>query len=447
MKQQLIQIFISIAAGIVTYFISQIYFTPLESVLLGIVMTLVFLWTNEALPVGVVSLLPIILFPAFGILDINKTSENYANSIIFLFIGGFILSIAFEKTGLHKIIIHWILSLFPNTVTGIVFSLSITSGLLSSCLSNTTTSLLLMPIALYLSEDKSLKLRFALAIAYGASIGGIITPIGTPPNLILMGFMETKGITPIPFMHWIFMVLPLAGAMLLFNGILLSWGTRDKIVTHDNNLPPINRDQKKLLYILGSIILLLVINSPVKPYYNGLGLDERGILLAYGLLMFIPPVNLLKWDDTRNIPYEIIFLFGAGFSISTAFTSTGLAQVIADMMMKLNYLTPLVLFITVAFISVAGTTFMSNTALISILIPILFAMGEANAMDSRLLLMIATIAVSYAFMLPISTPPNAIAVSSGVVPIGSMAKYGFIMNIAGIVLIVFIASFVWKFML
>ncbi|MCW8837698.1 MAG: SLC13 family permease, partial [Thiovulaceae bacterium] len=206
-KEQIKKISIGILIGLLVFGISISIFNPTQASLLGLIAMMVVLWTNEGLPLAVVSLLPIILFPAFSILNTKATAINYSHPIIYLFLGGFLIAIAVEKTNLHTWIADKMLSLFPNTPRGMIFSLAITSGLLSSILSNTTTTLLLMSIALFITEDVKLKLRFALAIAYGASVGGIMTPIGTPPNLILLGIMSDKGMDAIPFFQWMWMVV------------------------------------------------------------------------------------------------------------------------------------------------------------------------------------------------------------------------------------------------
>lgn len=440
---QLKKLTIALLIGIGSFFVATMAFTEKEATLVGLIAFLVTLWTNEGLPLGVVSLLPIVLFPSFDILNTSETSLNYSKSIIFLFLGGFLLAISVEKTGLHKVIANKMLSVFPSTARGIIYSLTITSGLLSSFLSNTTTTLLLMPLALFLTQDKKLKMRFALAIAYGSSVGGIITPIGTPPNLILMGFMEDKGLAMIPFMKWVWMVIPLAILMFFVVSYILSLGASDVKIQRDKTTNAMTTEQKKVSFCLLALVVLLFLNSPVKPYYNGLGLNEKGMLLSFGLLMFLPPVNVLTWKDTKKIPYEIIFLFGAGFSIATAFTSSGLANSVASYLLQLTTLPPILIMLCIAAIVTFTTEVTSNTALISMMLPILYAVTEASGLDTRLFLMIATICASYAFMLPIATPPNAIAMSSGVVHVGTMAKYGFLFNLTGIFLVVIIASFLW----
>ena len=420
------------------------FFTLTQSFLVGAIVLMVTLWTNEGLPLAVVSLLPIVLFPATGVSTTKEAAINYANPIIYLFLGGFLIAIAVEKTGLHKIIANKMLSLFPSSVRGIIFALIITSGLLSSVLSNTTTTLLLLPIALFLTEDVKLKMRLALGIAYGASIGGILTPIGTPPNLILMGIMEDLGMEAIPFAQWMYMVAPLVFVMFIFVGFILSLGLHEHSIDTDLHIDPLNTDQKKVMYIVLGLIALLLINAPIKPYYNGLGLSEPGILLSAGLLLFAPPFKILNWmDDKENIPYRIMFLFGAGFAIADAFTRTGMAEEIASYLIAFSSM-PLLLFLFILATMVTFTTeITSNTALISIMLPILYKVAEQTGINATLIMMVATVCASYAFMLPIATPPNAIAMSSGVISIKTMATYGLMFNILGILLIVAIAKIFW----
>ncbi|GGD48628.1 sodium-dependent dicarboxylate transporter SdcS [Malaciobacter pacificus] len=431
--------------SLVSYFLASLAFGVSHSILLAIIVLLVVLWTNEALPLGVVSLLPILLFPSFDILSTNETTANYSNSIIFLFLGGFMIAIATEKTNLHKFVSNKLLTLFPATTRGVIYSLSFTSAFLSSLISNTTTALLLIPVAMFLTNDSKLKFRLVLAIAYGASIGGIITPIGTPPNLILMGFMEQNAMENISFINWMLLTAPLALIMLLIIPFILSLGVKElKFDVDLKNKMILNTEQKRLLYILASLIVLLFANSKIEPFYSGLGMNEKVILLSYGLLMFLPKIGFLTWEDTKKIPYEIIFLFGAGFSIAAAFSQTGLANEIANYLMELTNLPIIFLVLLVATLITFTTEITSNTALISIALPIIYSLSNAANIDPTFILLVATICASYAFMLPIATPPNAIAMSSGAVKVKDMAKFGFIFNIIGILSITFIALIYWQ---
>ncbi len=445
---QLKKIGLGLLIGFFIFGLSFLVFTPVQAALLGVIALLVTLWTNEGLPLAIVSLLPIILFPAFSILPTKLTTINYAHPIIYLFMGGFMLAIAVEKSGLHTWIADKILNIFPNTARGIIISLALTSGLLSAILSNTTTTLLLISIALFISDEPKLKMRFALAIAYGASVGGIMTPIGTPPNMILLGIMDEKGIEMIPFVQWMWMMAPLAFLMFIVISLVLSYGVGNVKIARKKNKQLLNSDQKKVLGILAALIVLLLINAPIKPYWNGLGLSEPLILLSAGLLLFMPPFNLLDWNTDKNkIPFNIMFLFGAGFAIAKAFSATGLANEFALYLVDLTILPSLLLLIVVATLITFTTEITSNTALISIMLPIIYSVAEKTGINTSLFMMVGTICASYAFMLPIATPPNAIAMSSGVVDVKTMIKYGLILNIIGIILIVMMASLFWQHLL
>jgi sodium-dependent dicarboxylate transporter 2/3/5 len=444
-KDQFKKILIGILIGLLVFALSLTIFTTTQASLLGLIAVLVTLWTNEGLSLGVVSLLPIILFPSFEILTTKETTVNYAHPIIFLFMGGFMLAIAVEKTNLHRWIADKMLSFFPATPKGIILSLTITSAFLSSVLSNTTTTLLLMSIALFITENLKLKMRFALAIAYGASVGGILTPIGTPPNLILLGIMQDKAMELIPFLQWMWMVAPLVFAMILVVSFSLSIGLKDISIDVVSDLKALNIDQKKVLYIIAGLVVLLLLNAPLQPYWSGLGLSEAGILLSAGLLTYSPPFKILDWmEDKGKIPYRIMFLFGAGFSIAQAFTTTGLADEFASYLIVMTKLPPIIILFSVAFLITFTTEITSNTALISIMLPVIYAVAEQTGINSTLFMMVATICASYAFMLPIATAPNAIAMSSGAVSVTNMARYGIVLNLMGIFLIVMIAEFFWK---
>ncbi len=445
LPQDVKKISIAIALSGLAFFLALLALTTQQSALIAVLVLLITLWTNEGLALGVVSLLPIVLFPSFGILSTKETTLNYAHPIIYLFLGGFMLAIAVEKSGLHTWIADRVLTVFPNSARGVIFSLAITSGLLSSILSNTTTTLLLISIALFLSDDPKLKLRFALAIAYGASIGGILTPIGTPPNLILLGVMQEHAMAPIPFFQWVWMVAPLSFTMFVIVSFVLSIGVGSERIEREVIHQKLTQAQKKVVFILFSLMSLLLLNAPIEPYWSGLGMSEPVILLASGLLLFAPPFNILNWEDDKDkIPYRIMMLFGAGFSIAMAFAKTGLADHIASYLISMTDMAPILLLLIVATMVTFTTEVTSNTALISIMLPVIYSVAEQTGLDTRLFMMVATLCASYAFMLPIATPPNAIAMSSGVVDVKTMVKYGIVFNIVGIILIVLIAKFFWS---
>ena len=442
-------IIIALFLGALFTAIAWSFFLPIQSLLIGLVALLVTLWTNEALPLGVVSLLPIILFPMFGVLELSEVTPNYSKSIIFLFLGGFMLAIAIEKVKLHLYFSSKLLSYFPKTVLGIIYALAITSALLSSILSNTTITLMLMPVALYLSDNIKLKIRFLLATAYGASIGGILTPIGTAPNLILLGFLEDKQLPILAFGEWVYMMFPVVAIMLTIIPWLLSLGLKDESVEGigEEKVPDLNKKQKRLYLIVGVLAFVLIANTFSKQIL-GFALDEKMVLLSFGLLMFFPKIGFLVWEDTKNMPYEIIMLFGAGFSIATAFSTTGLASDIATKLSFISEMPLFWMFLFVATFVAFSTEVTSNTALTSIAIPIFYEFAkDMSPEQGTLLLMTATVAASYAFMLPIATPPNAIVMSSRVIPIAEMAKVGFKANLIAIFVVACVAYFLWGSML
>jgi sodium-dependent dicarboxylate transporter 2/3/5 len=230
--------------------------------------------------------------------------------------------------------------------------------------------------------------------------------------------------------------IPLAIIMLVIVSYILSLGIKDIQIKEFEEEISLDTNQKRLKNILILLIIALFANSFIK-------ISDSIILLGFGLLMFMPKIGFLQWSDTKKIPYEIIFLFGAGFSIAKAFSNTGLANEISQMLLSLTSLSPFVLLIVVALIITFTTEVTSNTALISIALPIIYALGNSANIDTNLILMVATICASYAFMLPIATPPNAIAMSSKVLSVKDMARYGFFFNLIAIVLTSTIAYIYW----
>lgn len=285
-----------------------------------------------------------------------------------------------------------------------------------------------------------------LATAYGASIGGILTPIGTPPNLILMGFLEDHALPSLTFGEWMLYMLPIVGLMLLVMPWLLSLGVEKEMIEELNNsIPPLTSTQKRLYGIIVLLASVLVINTFLKQLF-GFSFNEKLVLLGFGLLMFVPKIGFLEWEDTRNMPYEIIFLFGAGFSIAAAFSTTGLADDIAQKLRFISDLPLLWMFVVIALFVTFSTEVTSNTALTSIAIPIFYEFAKGMPQhEGMMLLMVATVAASYAFMLPIATPPNAIVISSKVIRIKEMASVGLKLNFIGVTVLALVAYFVWRF--
>ncbi len=440
-------IIIAFIIGGFFYILTLSFFNDTQSKLIGVIAFLVTLWTNNGFHMGVVSLLPILLFPIFGLVESKDVVTNYSKTTIFLFMGGFLLAIATEKSGLHKRLATFLISIFPSTPRGILLSLMLTAGILSSILSDTTTALLMIPIAGFLTNNIDFKFRLIVGVAYASLIGGIITPIGTPPNLILMDFLESNALEPIQFATWTMMMLPLAIVMMITACEILLFGFKKKdfsLVEIDMTKKPLTLNQKKLVWMLSSLALLLALNPILKNFFD-VSIDEKLTLLAFGLFLFLPKVDLLDWkEDFAKIPFAIIFLFGAGFSIAMAFQKTGLATEIANILVSFNHLPPIVLMFIIGSGVVFATELTSNTALTSIMIPIIYPFAIQSNLDPTLFMLIVAISASYAFMLPIATAPNAIAMSTGHVKTTQMIKRGFFLNIIGIAITFFIALTYWR---
>jgi len=440
----------AIIIGIAFYFLALNAFSDVQARLIGAIAFLVTLWTNNGLHMGVVSLLPIILFPILGLVESKDVVSNYSKTTIFLFVGGFLLAIATEKSQLHKRLATKLLSIFPNTPRGVLYSLMLTAGGLSSILSDTTTALLIIPIAAFLTENSDYKFRLLLGVAYASLIGGIITPVGTPPNLILMDFIESNGLEMIPFATWTVMMLPLAIIMMISAAEILLYGFKKEnfvLVEMDMTKRPLTFDQKKLVWIL-SILAVILATNPILKHFFEVEVNEKLTLLSFGLLLFLPKIDLLEWkEDFAKIPFAIIFLFGAGFSIAMAFQKTDLATEIANILVSFNYLPPIVLMLLIGSGVVFATELTSNTALTSIMIPIIYPFATQSGLDPMLFMLIVAISASYAFMLPIATAPNAIAMSTGHVKTTEMMRRGIFLNIFGIAITFTVALTYWKLFL
>lgn len=437
-------IFLSIVIAVLFFLASLFVFSTLHSILISLIVLMVVLWTNEALPLGVVSILPIILFPIFGILDFSQATSNYSKPIIFLFIGGFLLSVAVEKSGLHKLISNKILAIFPATPIGIIYSFAVASAFMSAFLSNTTVTLMLAPVVMFITDDIKLKTRCLLAVAYGSSIGGILTPIGTPPNLIFLGFIDQFEHISISFISWILLTAPFVILMLVVMPYILSIGLENIQLEKNREVIAFDFEKKKISYILLLLAILLIVNSPIKPYYDGLGLNEYMILTVFGFLLFMPKIEILTWDDVRSFPLEILFLFGAGFTIAMAFSETKLATEITNYLTHFGGVGVFVILIIVVFAVSFLTEITSNTALTSIALPIFYEFAKVLQYNETLIMLAVTISASCAFMLPIGTPPNAIIMSSRIVKVKDMVSFGFMIHMLAVLTLILIGYFYWN---
>jgi len=420
-------------------------------------------WSTEAIPIPATALLPILLVPALGLGSIGQATAPYANPIIFLFLGGFTLGLAMQRWSLHRRIALLTLRAMGVKPKNQIAGFMMATAFLSMWVSNTATAVMMLPIGLSIiamtqSDNEDGLRRFGtallLAIAYSASVGGIATLIGTPPNALLAAYLlDTQGIE-VGFAQWMLLGLPVAVVMLL---LVWWWLTRvdfgigcaddsgEMIRRELKALGPLGRGEKLvgLVFVLtaSAWIFRPLLSANLTPW-----LSDTGIAIAAALALFLIPVNtrerkfLLDWESAEKLPWGVLLLFGGGLAMAGAISSSGLASWIAETMGAATLLPALLMVALVTLIIIFLTEVTSNTATAAAFLPLLGALAVAQDISPLLLTVPAAIAASCAFMMPVTTPPNAIVFSSGHMRIGDMLRAGFALNLMGVV-VVTVASY------
>lgn len=433
-------------------------------------------WITEALPIPATSLLPLVLFPFLGVMKGKAVASNYMNSSIFLFMGGFLIALTIERWNLHRRIALAILNLLGDRPRRLILGFMIATAFLSMWISNTATTMMMLPIGIAVaikveegSTDPVFRTRFPLAlmlaIAYSASIGGIGTLIGTPPNLAFSRIyaISFKDAPPITFADWLLMALPL---VIIFLGV--SWfmlvrvlvpvankgfaGGRELIRKEYDDLGPISTPERRTAIIFALVALLWITRSNIDlgsimipGWSNLLGLkglvDDGTVAIGVGVLLFIIPSGtgsgkfLLNWDTAVKLPWGILLLFGGGFALANGFMESGLSEWIGTRLSVIADVSPVLMVAGTSALLTFLTELTSNTGTTEMILPVLAALSVAMNIHPLLLMLPATMSASCAFMLPVATPPNAIVFGSGRVPIARMAAVGIVLNLIGIVLI------------
>lgn len=426
-------------------------------------------WITEAIPIAVTALLPIVLFPLTGGLNLEDTTASFGHKYVFLYIGGFILAIAIEKWNLHKRIALNIIKIVGTDVVKIILGFMIATAFLSMWISNTATSVMILPIGMAIVsqlkdnpntiEDENLIFGKALmlSIAYSASIGGMATLIGTPPNLVLAGVVkETYGVE-ISFFQWFKFGFPISILLLFLCWFYLTRvafkfeqkafpGGSKEIRAQLKSLGKISFEEKSVLVVFVCTAFVWISRSILLEQFIP-GIDDTIIAILAGSILFVLPNRegkrrLLDWEDAVRLPWGIILLFGGGMALALGFESSGLANWIGQQMTSLKAM-PLLLILLILIASVNFLTeITSNLATTAMLLPVLVSMASAIGIHPYLLLLGATVAASCAFMLPVATPPNAVVFGSGYLKMEDMVRKGFWMNIISIVLLTSIIYFV-----
>ena len=399
-------------------------------------------WIFEPVPIPVTSLLPLAVLQATGVLDKNEVGQAYGSPLILLLLGGFILSKAMERSGAHRRIALGMINLCGGSSSKqLVFGFMATAAVLSMWVSNTATTLMMLPVALAViekSEDPKLAVPLMLGIAYAASIGGVGTPVGTPPNLIFMQAYEEHIGKTVSFVQWMLWAVPVVICLV---PLVAWWLTRSLSYRGGFHLPNAGTwrvEERRVLIVFACTALAWVTRQEPFGGWSGLiGLpaNDASVALIAVVFMFVTPngkgEKLLDWETATTIPWGVLLLFGGGICLAKGFTASGLSNEIGDVLTVFATWPVLVMMLALCL----GITFLtectSNTATTVLLMPVLAAAALAVDIDPLLLMVPAAMSASCAFMLPVATAPNSIVYGSGAVSTNRMAREGVVLNLIG----------------
>jgi sodium-dependent dicarboxylate transporter 2/3/5 len=431
-------------------------------------------WITEAIPIPATSLLPVALFPLLGILDGRTTAATYFNHLIFLFIGGFLFALAMQRWELHRRIALRILRILGTRPTRIVLGFMTSTWFLSMWISNTASTMMMVPMAMAIlvplrehlnaNEARRLSIALILGTAYSASIGGMATLIGTPPNMSLariLGILFPNA-PELSFANWLLLALPTSVIFLIVSWQVLCRIARlntasipidtEYFSREHQNMGPMSSEQRSIAFLF----LLLVTGWMFRADFHLFGLtipgwsnllpnpsyaDDGTVAIIIALLLFLIPSKqnpghmLMDWKNASGIKWGIVLLFGGGFALATGFKASGLSEWFGSQLAALEGIPPLLLVLIVCTTITFLTELTSNMATTEVVLPVLGSMAVAIETDPLLLMIPATLSASCAFMLPVATAPNAIAFGTGELRISDMMRYGFILNLIGILLI------------
>ena len=439
-------------------------------------------WVSERVPLGITSLLPIVLFPLLGIMNGKAVSSVYYNHVIFLFIGGFLVALAIQKWDLHKRIALGILHLVGGSPTRIMFGFMFATGFLSMWISNTATTMLMVPMAMAVIAQlgeingvervRSYQIGLLLSIAYSASIGGIATLVGTPPNLSFSRIYNIyfPDLPEVSFADWFIFAAPIS--MILFVGLwfyarhrfikkqpALKHLEHSEISDTYRQLGAPSFEEKVLLLCFAALVALWFFRADIvignfhiwgwsNLFKNPKFFNDGTVAIFIAMILFIVPSKqqkgayLMDWKTAERIPWEIILLFGGGFALASGFKESGLSEWFGHQLDWLKNVHPFVLILAISTLITFLTELTSNTATVETFLPILAGLATSIHVHPLMLMLPATVAASLAFMLPVATPPNAIIFGTNRITISDMARAGFALNIIGII-VVSVMTYFW----
>lgn len=460
------------------FFLLILMFRPLQldwpaTKVLAVAALMITWWVTEALPMPAVALLPIVLFPLLGVAKVEDAATPYANSVIFLFMGGFMIGLAIEKWNLHKRIALSIVRLTGTSGDRIILGFILATGFMSMWLSNTATTMMMYPIAMSVigvmeqhtetgGNFRNLSVCLLLAIAYASNFGGIATIIGTPPNVAYVGFLEKHNNYTFQFIDWMKLCMPISLILLLTlyfvmvkvlypNRVRHNTAARDMIIRELKDMGRLSPAEKGVLTVFITTALLWITKDLLNAAQSAVRLDDTMIAIFGALLLFLLPAGktgsrfLLEWSDTKNMAWGILLLFGGGISLANQLEKAGLIQSLGHWMAAFAT-GGLVLVFIVATVSIFISEVMSNVAQVIVFAPVVAGMAEGLQIDPLPIGMAMTLGASCASMLPMGTPPNAIVFASGRLKLKHMTATGLVMNLVSAVLITLFCHFILPYL-
>lgn len=443
--------------------------SPIGDTVIATALWMVSWWITESVSISVTALLPLLLFPLFKVMPLEEVGGYYGSPIIFLFFGGFVMALALEKVNLHRRIALNIIRITGNTPHRVILGFMIATASLSMWISNTATTVVMLPIALsvirlliddedgFTSKDRNFALSVMMGIAFAANSGGIATVIGTPPNSVLIGLLENEYHIEISFLKWMVIGVPISVILIAFSYFVLikmhpSKGlnfTASKEVIHNElaKLGPMSKRERHVLIVFGITITLWIFRSLINSVLPGLKLSDTTISIFGAISMFAIPFNfkkgdfILHWEDTKNLAWGILILFGGGLALAKGMSASGIVDAVSNVISQAH----LPVFITVVLLislMVFLTELMSNVALVAVLAPVVAGIAMGLDLPILYVLIPVTIASSCAFMLPMATPPNAIVFASGYIKVKDMVRVGIVLNTISIILLTIVYQWV-----
>ena len=420
---------------------------------LSIVLLMIVWWFFEVIPIYITALLPLILLPLLTNQNFQDVAAPYANPSIFLFLGGFMLAIAIEISGLHKRFAYHMITKFGRSMFSILACFMLVSYFTSMWIINTATALMLLPIAIQVCkelkvENSQFEILLLLSIAYSASIGGMSTIIGTAPNVFFVGFMHENFNIQISFLEWMRIALPVSAVILLLSFFIFFYLIKkNKNIDQANwqsisleKLPPISSDEIKVLLVFIVTIAAWVFRGNLNQFNFLSNLTDPGIAITSAFLFFLIPSSnkkndLLQWKQMKQLPWGLLILFGGGLALAKAIMVSGLGDWLGSQLNFLHNFSVLYIIFALIFATVFLTEVLSNTALSISFLPIIGVIAIDMGLPVNIIGMAVVMAASCAFMLPIATPPNAVIFATEKIKVMDMVKVGFMMNIFTICII------------